>query len=97
MTAREALFQNIPPVIETMGKAEFDSHEFMIKLARDYQSLYVQALNEMESDTPFQQLHAQIGKQLSRLASLEEIKKNPQHRSKDIFQNESECALWRRL
>jgi len=74
----------------------FDSHDFILKLAQKYQQLYVQALSEYaDNNQPFQTVHGEIVKRLKNRTDLVEHIDN--RTSKNIFGLENEAAVWRRV
>ena len=74
----------------------FDSHQFILKLAQEYQRLYVQALIEYaESERPFQIAHGQIAKRLHNFPNL--VTKIGEHISKDIFLQDNSAAIWQKV
>jgi hypothetical protein len=75
---------------------EFDSHEFILKLAQEHQRLYVQALVEyVKDDRPFQIVHGQIANRLLKFPSL--VTKIGEHNSRDIFQQKNSATKWRKV
>lgn len=92
----ETLIAAFPSAIARMPDS-FDSHAFLLKLAKHNQCAYVQALaEEIEtgSETPFQALHSRICKALSRSGLME---KDGRTTSKDIFRRtKSEVQCWRK-
>lgn len=91
----EALEAVYPQVIVLMHD-QFDSHEFILKLAQAHQRLYVQALIEYaDSDRPFQIVHGQIAKRLHNFPNLVEY--FGEHNSPDIFGQENSAARWRKV
>jgi len=89
-----ALISQMPPV--------FDSHQFILELARQNQVEYVKALHAYletaagEAPTPFQAVHGILAKKLSNLPHWVELIRLDKP-SPDIFGNPSECAEWRRV
>lgn len=77
--------------------AEFSTHELIIALAKNHQHDYIRELYEaIDSERPFQNLHAKIGKYLKTLEGLVVLVKED-YRDKDIFGQSSENGLWRKL
>ena len=92
--ALEALVTVYPSVIRTMPK-EFDSHQFILKLAHHHQQLYVKALATFaETGRPFQIVHGEIAK---RLLHSELINTIGDRNSEDIFLQVNSAALWRKV
>ena len=80
--ALRALEQVFPSTLATL-RDEFDSHEFILKLANRNQRLYVQALaTYADAVHPFDALHSQI---VRRLIGTGSVKKVREHNSPDIF------------
>ena len=89
------LYNQYPEIIGHM-KSEFNSHEFILELARCHQKLYVQALNAyVQGPAPFKIVHGVLAKHLH--ASPELASRVGTVNSKDIFTDENRCALWRKV
>jgi hypothetical protein len=88
----EGQFASIVALMED----EFDSHEFILKLAQAHQGLYVKALQPY-ADTvcPFRNVHREIGKRLLKYRQL--VEKIGEVKSPDIFGDECSCARWRKV
>ena len=92
LEALEAVYEKVIAIMPN----KFDSHEFILKLAQEYQQLYVQALIEYaESERPFQALHSQIAMRLLKFPNL--ISRVGEHISRDIFLQESSAAQWQKV
>ncbi len=89
-----------PALIEDMSNT-FTSHQFIIKLARRYQTLYVRALYAYrrlptpENPTPFQIVHGILAKHLNAYPNL--VTHRGDVESEDIFTNENTCAQWQKV
>jgi len=84
-----------PKIMELMPD-EFDSHDFILALARKYQKLYAEALfTSKEERLPFNGVHREIGKRLKRHKDLVEQIGNKN--SANIFGLESKVAVWRKV
>ena len=94
MSALEELEEKFPEIVGLMPD-EFDSHEFILKIAQAYQQLYVQALNEYATnDQPFQSVHSEIAKRLKKRDDLvNHIGDRP---SKNIFGLVNDAAVWQK-
>jgi hypothetical protein len=93
--AYEALEEIYPRILKLMDD-EFDSHQFILKLAQKYQKLYVQALYEhRDQNRPFHKVHMAIGKRLKKRADL--VKHIGNQPSQNIFGEESKVAVWRKV
>ena len=91
----EALFTQYSAIIDMMP-TEFDSHQFILRLAEHNQVAYIQALSRyLNNGAPFQTLHAQLSGGLNELTNLVEHIGVVQ--SNNIFGNQSPCAKWRKL
>ncbi len=75
--------------------ASFDTHQLIIKLAQNNQRSYIEALQRVNGDTPFQTLHSMIGKAVLKLAPQFNLK-NEASSSPDIFGQKNSCVLWSR-
>lgn len=63
---------------------EFYSHDVIMHIAQSNQRIYVQALPEIDSDRPFQKLHAELERRIKEIyGGLDFLSKNS--RSRDIF------------
>ncbi|MBL6960648.1 MAG: hypothetical protein ISR59_06025 [Anaerolineales bacterium] len=95
MSAIEELEEKYPEIIDMMSP-KFNSHEFILKLAQQYQQLYIQALNMYpSSNQPFQTVHAQIAKKLKKRDDLvKHIRDKP---SPNIFGLMNETAVWQKI
>jgi|SRR5687767_2666169 hypothetical protein len=94
--AYEALEEIYPKIVELMEKNEFDSHEFILKIAQKYQKLYIQALFEhRDQNRPFHTVHMAIAKRLKKRGDLVQHVDN--RSSKDIFGQENQVAVWHKV
>lgn len=90
--ALEAVYEQ---VVASMPDT-FDSHMFILRLAQEYQRLYVQALIEYaENDQPFQSVHSEIAKRLKKREDL--VQQIDSKSSTNIFGLRSEAAVWRKV
>jgi len=81
-------------VIEDLP-SEFSTHQFILELAKTHQHDYIRELYEnLESEKPFQKLHAKLGKHLKSLDGTVISFIRPDKVDKDIFGNLSGNALW---
>jgi hypothetical protein len=93
----DALETVFAQVVAGMDKDEFDSHEFILKLACDHQHLYVSALaTYANTNRPFQIVHGEIAKRLLTHHG-EVVTKTGEATSEDIFGHVNTCAMWRRV
>lgn len=72
---------------------EFDTHELILRLAHENQTVYVRLLSEVPGESPFQTLHSQIGKAVKAVSgefSLVGVASS----SKDIFGQQNSCVRW---
>ena len=81
-------------------KPEFDTHQFILKLASENQKEYIDALAAIDSTKPFQTLHSAIGKKLKQKATdgefaIQETASNVS--SPNIFGKQSSCSRWQRI
>ena len=85
-----------PKIVKLMPDDEFDSHDFILVLARKYQKLYVQALFRSKNENlPFNRTHWAIGKRLKRHKDL--VEQVGYRKSPNIFGHESKVAVWRKV
>lgn len=94
MTALDQLETRFAEIVALMPQ-EFDTHNFILKLAHSNQRLYVQALAQFDSDTPFNELHKQIGRRLAKHSEL--VTSNGSTTSPDIFGNRGTAEKWRKV
>jgi hypothetical protein len=94
------LYAVYPTVIAEMD-GTFTSHQFIIKLAQEYQRLYVEALYSYRGSlhraapTPFLVVHGLLSQHLGTLPELATYE--GQVPSVDIFGNANNCAQWHRV
>jgi hypothetical protein len=86
----EAVYEKIIALMPN----KFDSHEFILKLAQEYQQLYVQVAY-VDSERPFQAVHGQIAMRLLKFPNL--VTRVGEHISKDIFLQESSTIMWQKV
>lgn len=94
-----AIFDHYPDLIANMDDT-FTSHEFILRLAQQYQALYIEALftyrnspNPQES-APFKIVHGILAKHLNAYPQL--VTNIGNVGSTDIFTQENRCAQWRK-
>ena len=94
MSAIEELEEKFPEIVRLMPD-EFDSHEFILKLAQAYQQLYVQALSEYaDNNQPFQSVHSEIARRLQKRDDL--VKHIGDRPSRNIFGLVNDAAVWQK-
>ena len=92
----ERLEKKYPEIIKKMG-VEFDSHDFILRLAHEHQKLYVQALSEYaDNEQPFQSVHKEIAKRLKKFPE-EVIATGEKRNSENIFRVKSPAEVWRKV
>jgi hypothetical protein len=90
-----ALYDRIPDAVAGLT-AGFTSHEFIQRLARDNQGLYVAALHSYHGSLdPFRRVHAVLAQRLHALPQL--VRHVGTVDSPDIFGDVVECARWERV
>lgn len=95
----QELFKKYSVIIKQMPD-EFTSHDFILRLARQYQKLYVEALYEYRNSPnsnnpmPFQIVHGQLSSNLHNCSEVFHI--GEEKNSKDIFGNSNSCAKWKK-
>jgi hypothetical protein len=94
--AFEQLEKIFPRIVNLIQKNEFDSHDFILKLAQKYQKLYVQLLYVYkDNNQPFQSVHKEIAKRLKKRDDL--VKHVRDRASKNIFGLENKVAVWHKV
>ena len=95
----QVLYQQYPGIIKQMPQ-RFTSHEFILELARQYQTSYIEALYEYRNSpnpnnpSPFQILHGQLANYLHHCLQVRHV---GQQNSTDIFGNSNTCAVWEKV
>jgi hypothetical protein len=95
-----SLFDQYPTVIAQMPEV-FTSHQFILRLAQQHQTLYIEALYSYRhsphrgNPAPFRTVHGQLSQNLR--AHPELVTHTGTVRSEDIFGGAQECAQWRKL
>jgi hypothetical protein len=94
------LFEHYPTIIALMPEV-FTSHQFILRLAQQHQTLYIEALYSYRhsphrgSPAPFRMVHQLLARRLHAypdwVAYIGTVK------STDIFGQVQECAQWRKL
>lgn len=93
MTVLDELKLHYPEILDLMDN-EFDSHEFILKLAHKRQPEYVRALHacqNVKDRAPFREVHKQISQSLHDYATYIGDKN-----SKDIWGSMQSNAVWRK-
>jgi hypothetical protein len=94
MSPFDDLKKYYPDLIGKMDKV-FNSHEFILQLAQDYQALYIRALYEyVDSSNPFMTTHGVLAQALHQFDSL--IERIDNKSSKNIFGESSMAVVWRK-
>jgi hypothetical protein len=95
------LYAQYPMIIETM-KDQFTSHQFILELARQNQTLYIEALYSYrhhihrDSPAPFLIVHGVLANNLLKYPRLiRQVQKYAP--SKNIFGEEDTCSEWVKL
>lgn len=95
-----AIFLHYPKLIAEMPNV-FTSHEFILRLARQYQALYIETLYayrnlpDTENPTPFKTVHGILAKHLNAYPHL--VLNIGGVESLDIFTNDNRCANWQKV
>jgi hypothetical protein len=95
------LYDQYPAIISQMPPV-FDSHHFILELARQNQVAYVRALHAYldpigdDTPAPFQVVHGILAKKLNDFPDLVKLVRFDKP-SIDIFGNSNGCAEWRKL
>lgn len=94
------LYDQYPNVISEMPEV-FSSHQFILRLARQNQALYIKALFDYRDilhrgeSAPFMMVHGILAQHLNDLPEL--ITKIGDVSSVDIFGQSNRCSQWRKL
>jgi hypothetical protein len=89
-----AIKLHYPATIRKMTN-RFTAHEFIIKLAREHQKLYVEALHAYRNGNPFQIVHKQLAELLNEFPEV--VRDGDAKDSHDIWTNQQGCSRWRRV
>ena len=73
----------------------FDSHKLILELAQRNQRQYVDALQQVNGNAPFQTLHSMIGRTIQKLAPEFGLTGRETF-SDDIFRHRNSCVEWTR-
>jgi len=90
MEALDALVHSTIPLMPS----EFDTHELILKLAQHNQRQYIEALQQVRGDAPFQTLHSMIGKRVLKFAPEFGLTPHEPWSSDDIFRQKNSCVRW---
>lgn len=90
----EALEEHYPAIIAQMGN-RFNAHQFILKLARQHQGLYIQALMQyVDHKHPFMIVHGQLAQMLLKFDDL--IYTDGSEASTDIFGQANGATVWKK-
>ena len=88
---------SIISIIESLSDF-FDSHKFIQVFTQEYQSEYLEMLNEYaSSEQPFQSVHQQIARFLSENQATLRIQKQGKTKSNNIFGVSTLNENWRKV
>ena len=90
-----ALKLQYPAVISQMNPV-FNAHEFILELARQNQTLYVDALYSYKGGNPFQTVHHLLANFLNDFDKLVE-RHGDDPDSPDIWTKHKGCSRWRKI
>ncbi len=103
MSIEQFLTQHINDVQQIIRdlETEFSSHHFIQRFARRFESDYIGFLHEYRKPAgergAFQEVHKQIGRFLSKNASLLRIEKTDRVDTQNIFGIETDNQGWQKL
>ena len=95
-----ALYEQYPAIIAQMAET-FDSHEFILRLAHQNQTLYVEALYAYRRSVhrgavaPFRVVHQILSQRLNAHRDL--VERIGDVDSEDIFGQIQRCAQWKKF
>ena len=86
---------DINEIIDSMPD-RFTSHKFIQVFTQAHQHDYIEALcRHIDSDKPFQSVHAQIAKSLHKIEMIRHVKEEAC--DADIFGRETKNAIWEKI
>jgi len=95
-----SLFEHYPELIAEMPNP-FTSHQFILHLARRYQTLYIEGLSfyrhslNPQEPAPFQIVHGILAKHLNAFPRF--VTHIGEVESIDIFKQDETCAEWQKV
>jgi hypothetical protein len=92
------LYEQYPSLIAQMDN-RFNSHQFILELARQHQKEYIEALYHFrDTDAPFMNLHGVLSRHFNALPHLvKRVGDSSPAESQDIFGRKQGCALWEKV
>jgi hypothetical protein len=93
------LVAHYPTIIPMMGR-DFNSHEFILKLADTHQRDYIEVLAEYKNKHgPFRILHGRLARALKLPQFKKLVEENHPKKvvSRNIFRQNQSCSYWRNL
>lgn len=75
----------------------FNSHEFIEKFSKEFESDYIHFLSSYKSPGSFRTVHALIAKFLSEKSGELKIKKTKQVKSRNVFGDYDEIQEWAKI
>ena len=97
MNPRQEALQDLEVHFAAIAKSfdrRFDTHEFILRLAKWHQHAYIRALATYEEvKHPFMSLHGEIGR---RLSTRDDFQKVGERDSPDIFGEKNSAVVWER-
>lgn len=92
----DALLDYYPATIALMPNRQFNSHDFILKLAQSHQVDYIAALHSFRSrPDPFRSVHGQLAKFLRKYPRL--VRYAGMVPDADIFGRSGRCASWEKV
>jgi len=88
-------FRQLSVIIDSL-EIEFNSHDFLKKFAKKYEKDYVEFLSDFKKNSPFQKVHSQIARFLSKNRKELNICKTKKVPSENVFGEIDEIQGWKK-
>lgn len=99
MTVNDFMKENMEAIREVINDLPdmFDSHDFIKKFSKRFEVDYVYMLANAGSTEPFQNVNSKIGSFLSNNQTMLRIESQGEVFSENVFGNNSECKMWKKI